>query len=572
MRRLNLIGLVLIGLLVTLPAGSTGARQAAAPATANAAKAPSAIATSASFVAARRDAELITAEKMKKDLYWIADDARAGRDTPSPGLDETAQYIAERLRSLKVKPAGGDGTYFQKIVLRSTEVDRERTTATLNGRAYKVGEGFLPSGRASGEAEGQVVFAGHGWVVKAKNLNAYEGLDVRDRIVVVTGDGRTPPPGVTEQEITGSSSASWESPISYAQKNGARALVFVPRNFERRWRAGQYVLTRPTYTPARLQDQSDEALDLPPVTLPAIVPSREMLNDLFAGEQTDGAAVLRSATAGEALKGFALAQSKRLRLSLSLKNNEATTQNVVGIIEGRDSRLKREYVALGAHYDHVGVGRPVDGDSIYNGADDDGSGTTALLALAEAFSKGKRPARSILFVWHAGEEKGLWGSEYFARFPTVPLEQIVAQLNIDMIGRSRQAGDTNPKNRMLTGPHEIYVIGSKLMSTQLGELSEAVNAAYLGIKFNYHYDQPNDPERLFYRSDHYNYARFGVPIIFYFDGVHEDYHQPSDHADKIDYEKMERVTRTIFVTASELANRPTRPVVNKQLSADRLGR
>jgi Zn-dependent M28 family amino/carboxypeptidase len=259
-------------------------------------------------------------------------------------------------------------------------------------------------------------------------------------------------------------------------------------------------------------------------------------------------------------------------MSLSIKTNEATTQNVVGVVEGRDKRLRNEYVALGAHYDHVGVGRAVNGDSIYNGADDDGSGTTALLALAEAFMKGKRPDRSILFVWHAGEEKGLWGSEYFARYPTVPLENIVAQLNIDMIGRSKRPGDTNPKNKMLSGPEEIYVIGSKMMSTQLGELSDAVNASYFGLKFNYHYDQPNDPEQLFYRSDHYNYAKNGVPIIFYFDGVHEDYHQPSDHADKIDYQKMEKITRTIFVTASEIANRPARPVVDRQLSSDRLGR
>jgi hypothetical protein len=569
MRRFNLAGFALIGLLLMLPAGLVGARQATAP---TAVKARSGLATSASFVAARKDAELITAEKMKKDLYWIADDARAGRDTPSPGLDETARYIADRLRSLKVKPAGGDGTYFQKIVLRSSGIDREKTTASLGDRTYRVGEDFLPSGRTSGEAEGQLVFAGHGWVFRPKGIDAYQGLDVRDRIVVVTGDGRVPPPGVTQQEITAAPGGSWESPLSYAQKNGARALVLVPRNFERRWRSAHTALARPTYYPARLQDESDGALDLPPTALPAIVPSREMLDALFAGEPTEGAAVLRAATTGESLKGFALAANKRLRLSLSLINSEATTQNVVGIIEGRNQRLKKEYVALGAHYDHVGVGRPVNGDAIYNGADDDGSGTTALLALAEAFSKGKRPARSILLVWHAGEEKGLWGSEYFAKYPTVPLEQIVVQLNIDMIGRSRLPDDTSQKNRMLTGPEEIYVIGSKMMSTELGELSEAVNAAYLGIKFNYHYDRPNDPERLFYRSDHYNYAKTGIPIIFYFDGIHEDYHQPSDHADKIDYEKMERVTRTVFVTASELANRPTRPVVDKQLSADRLGR
>ncbi|HEX8188400.1 MAG TPA: M28 family peptidase, partial [Pyrinomonadaceae bacterium] len=149
---------------------------------------------------------------------------------------------------------------------------------------------------------------------------------------------------------------------------------------------------------------------------------------------------------------------------------------------------------------------------------------------------------------------------------------VVAQLNIDMIGRSRREGDTNPANRMLSGPDEIYVIGSRMMSTQLAELNEAVNRQYLNLKYNFHYDEPNDPERLFYRSDHFNYAKHGVPIIFYFDGVHEDYHRPTDSPDKIDYRKMENIARTVFILASELANAPARPVVDRQIPAARLER
>jgi Zn-dependent M28 family amino/carboxypeptidase len=227
--------------------------------------------------------------------------------------------------------------------------------------------------------------------------------------------------------------------------------------------------------------------------------------------------------------------------------------------------LKNEYVAIGAHYDHVGTGQPVEGDAIYNGADDDGSGTVGVLAMAEALSRGARPKRSVLFVWHCGEEKGLWGSEYFTKFPTVPLNQIVAQLNMDMIGRSKKEGDDNAANRDLSGANEIYVIGSKMMSTELGELSERVNRAYLNLDFNYKYDDPSDPNRFFFRSDHYNYALRGVPIIFYFDGVHQDYHRPSDSADKIDYQKMEKIARTVYVTTLELANAPARPRVDKQL-------
>ncbi len=173
--------------------------------------------------------------------------------------------------------------------------------------------------------------------------------------------------------------------------------------------------------------------------------------------------------------------------------------------------------------------------------------------------------------WHAGEEKGLWGSRYFTEYPTIPLQKIVAQINIDMIGRSKKEGDTNPRNNSLTGPNEIYVIGSKMMSTELGELTETVNKEYLNLTYNYRYDDPKDPNRFFFRSDHYNYARKGIPIVFFFDGEHEDYHRPGDEAQKIDYEKMEKVVRTVYVTLWEIANRPTRPKVDKQLPAELSG-
>lgn len=578
MRRLITVGLVLAIMFVSVPVPRAQQQPQGARVAAGAGATPSAY-----FAAERAAAERITAEGMKEILYTIASDEYAGRDTPSPGLDKTAQYIADRLKKLKVKPAGDNGSYFQRIALTKTEVDREHSTAQLGERAFRIGQDFLPSGRASGEVEAPVVYAGYGWVIKSKNINPYEGVDVRDRIVVVSGDGLVPPPGVAIPSLR---AGDWESPVSYAQKNGARALILVPRNFDRRWRFGAFSINRASYAVPRLEgveseDEEEEPEPAAPTSgLVSIIPSRTMLDALFAGEQLDGATVLKLAqatAAGETPKAFALKADKRLRLSVKLAVTESSTQNVVGVLEGKDSKLKKEYVALGAHYDHVGASgtsgcRPVGEDSICNGADDDGSGTTGLLAMAEAFSKGPRPKRSILFVWHTGEEKGLWGSDYYTRYPTVPLKQVIAQLNIDMIGRSKRAGDTTPANRMLSGPDEIYVIGSRMMSTQLAELNEAVNREYLNLRYNYHYDEPNDPERLFYRSDHFNYAKHGVPIIFYFDGVHEDYHKPTDTADKIDYKKMENITRTIFILASELANAPTRPVVDKQIPAARLQR
>jgi Zn-dependent M28 family amino/carboxypeptidase len=289
---------------------------------------------------------------------------------------------------------------------------------------------------------------------------------------------------------------------------------------------------------------------------------------LFQGEKRSATALFELISAAQFPEAFPLKPEKQLSLAVKVKSESTATQNVVAVLEGSDPLLKNEYVALGAHYDHVGIGIPVNGDAIYNGADDDGSGTTALLSMAEALAKADvRPKRSVLFVWHAGEEKGLWGSRYFTDYPTIPLDKVVTQLNIDMIGRSKPEGDTNPMNRELSGPNEIYVIGSKMMSTELGELVENVNRQYLNLTFNYRYDDPGDPNRFFFRSDHYNYARKGIPIVFFFDGEHQDYHRPGDSVDKIDFQKMEKVARTIYLTLWEVANRAERPKVDKQLPA-----
>jgi Zn-dependent M28 family amino/carboxypeptidase len=199
-----------------------------------------------------------------------------------------------------------------------------------------------------------------------------------------------------------------------------------------------------------------------------------------------------------------------------------------------------------------------------------------VLSIAEALAESKvRPKRSVLFVWHAGEEKGLWGAEYFNKFPTVNVKNVIAQLNIDMIGRSLDPNnvikcDAPGKrcNEELSKANEIYVIGSEMMSSTLGAITKGTNNSYLKMDYNYKYDDPKDPNRFFFRSDHFHYAQNGIPITFWFDGVHEDYHQPSDTADKIDYQKMEKVARTIFLTMWELTDLKERPKIDKQLPAE----
>jgi Zn-dependent M28 family amino/carboxypeptidase len=212
-------------------------------------------------------------------------------------------------------------------------------------------------------------------------------------------------------------------------------------------------------------------------------------------------------------------------------------------------------------------------DKIWNGADDDGSGTVAVMSIAKAFAEStQRPKRSILFIWHAGEEKGLWGSEYFADNPTVPINSVVTELNIDMIGRYQNPGDENhAQNKNLPKKGEVFTIGASMMSTELGQISDSVNKSFLNIGFNTKYDGPDHPEQFFYRSDHFNYAKKGVPIIFFMDGSHEDYHQASDHVDKIDFDSMEKTTRTIYAIGWDIANRPNRPKVDKPLPASVIG-
>jgi Zn-dependent M28 family amino/carboxypeptidase len=240
------------------------------------------------------------------------------------------------------------------------------------------------------------------------------------------------------------------------------------------------------------------------------------------------------------------------------------------MIEGSDPVLKNEMVVMTAHYDHDGVRPNAPGDDkIWNGADDDGSGTTAILAMAEALAKSpKKPKRSMVFLWVAGEEKGLLGSEYFVKFPTVPIDKITVNINIDMIGRSRKADNTDQRDKDLSGENEVYVIGSNMMSSTLGKVTETVNKTYLNMTYNFKYDDPKDTNRFFFRSDHYNFAVNGIPAVFFFNGVHRDYHQAADHPEKIDYARMEKITRTIFLTMWELGDLKERPKVDKELPAE----
>jgi Zn-dependent M28 family amino/carboxypeptidase len=339
-----------------------------------------------------------------------------------------------------------------------------------------------------------------------------------------------------------------------AEAHGAAGAIIIP--------SSQYIQY---WNQMRDYLASQQELGLPPRStgpakpFPAIIAGANLIKAIANLMGKEVSSLTEAAT--EPLKPATIPASAEVKLEVEVKDTPPT-QNVVAILEGSDARLKDEYVVFSAHYDHLqtaGTGE------VYNGADDDGSGTVSVLEIAQAFATGARPKRSILIIFHTGEELGLFGSQYNADYePVVPMGKLVADFNIDMIGRSRAPNDTDARDKRLTDKDSVYVIGSDKLSTELHQLSEQTNSDTVRMRLDYTYNDENHPERFYYRSDHYNYAKHGVPIIFYFTGVHRDYHRTTDDVDKIDFEKMERITKMIFATGWRVANLDHRVAVDKK--------
>lgn len=526
-------------------------------------------------------ANSITADQLRDYLFFVAADEMEGRDTPSRGLDTVAKFIALNLSRWGLKPAGDEGTYFQHIALRRDGIDPAKTYAEIDGTKFQFGDDFLAL-RAPGSVSGPLIYVGHGWIFNAKKINPYEGINIKDKIVVIHGRGL--PQGIVPADRQGKRGEDWQDPYSYAQDHGAKAVIMLPNFWElNEWEAkGQSMLEGASRFEAFMQPNGPVSSSLPlewgggrggymlgipgGVRIPAIIPSVRMAQALFSGEKRTALEALNLGVANQPAEPFEFRPDRKVNFTVAIRSQKSSTQNVVTVVEGSDPILKNEYVVVGAHYDHLGG--TSDGndktDRIRNGADDNGSGTVALLALAEAFAKGPRPKRSIMLAWYCAEEKGLLGSRYLTQFSPISLNQIVSQINMDMIGRSKQEGDTSQLNKDLSGPNEIYIMGSRTFSTELGDLVDAVNKSYLNLSFNYRFDDGKFGFP-FFASDHAEYAKKGIPFVFFFSGFHADYHSVLDSADKVDYKKLEKIARTVYATALTLANAPKRPTVDKQL-------
>lgn len=515
-------------------------------------------------------------------LTYIASDELQGRATYTEGLGLAAGYIASRLQQWGVKPAGDHGTYLQTVKVQGIRTNSKASvTVNVNGqsRTFKDGEGISFPRQMGGKQTingDQVMFAGYGLQVPAANIDDYAEGSPKGKVVVYLGSqGPSTVPPNSFRLLTG-------RPRSAIEK-GALAVIGTAIGFGGAGRVG--TPTPQTAPPATQGRGGAPAVDngdfttvqrYDAVAPPVVTAQDEFFEFLFSGSDVRYSELKALVEKREALPRFAL---KGVKLTIDVDADYQVvrtrrTNNVVGIVEGSDPKLRDTYVAFGAHYDHVGYRErtppagggaspggctgqvrpnPEPGDVISNGADDDGSGTVALMALAKAFAAGPRPKRSLLFVWHAGEESGLLGSRYHADYPVVPIDRIVAQLNIDMIGRNR-CDDPAQSNT-------VFVVGSDRISTELHNLNEEANASLpKPLTMDYEMNDPADPESIYTRSDHYSYALKGIPIIFYFTGLHKDYHFVTDEVSKIQFPKMARVVQLVYATGQKVANQDHAPV------------
>lgn len=469
-------------------------------------------------------AATITQSELRRDVYVLASDSMEGRKTGSVGQKKAAAFIAGQFKQIGLKPVKikDEYTYFQQFNL--TEWTWGEIYVKGNERIYHNQQDFLYMGtpEKSFETNIQLVYVGYG------NEEDYKENAIENKGVLI---------------MNGDDQPDWWGRVKLARKRGVE-YVFVlygkdDKDFSNLNNRLQSYYTSPELT----MDQGETAEDKNHL----IYLSHKMASGLFnmAPEQFKKIADKRTAgkhTAHEKIPGCVL------DLHVERLSRKINTANVMGYIPG--NRDPREVVILSAHYDHLGVKDHL----IYHGADDNASGTSAIMEIAEAFSladkSGIGPGRSLLFIAMTGEEEGLFGSRYYVDHPVFPLDETVADFNIDMIGRK----DVNHPDSI----KYVYVIGSDKLSDELDQILVSNNRKFTELQLDYKYDDERDPNRFYYRSDHYNFARYGIPVIFYFTGVHKDYHKPTDTADKIRYDRMVDISKLIFYTAWEVADQPER--------------
>lgn len=496
----------------------------------------------------KKYAASITADDLEALLTFIASDELEGRETGTRGQKLAARYLASQFQKIGLKP-GNKGSWYQEYKLLRLEV-KSATLSLLGKDVLEMGKDFISLSKMSMAESFEADFAFAGYGIDTKEYDNLKGLDLKGKVAVIFAGE---PLVGGKYAVSGTDKPSkWGEDASLklealGKKNAKAALIALPdENFEK-------LVNNPWVKHSAAGKSLTLAYKLEKEqSIPSFYVSETTLNTLLKKGKTSAEAQKKALSVKAEVGAVDLSKAKFSLKSDAVKE-EIIAENVLGMIEGTDR--KDEVVVITAHYDHLGVR---DGE-IFNGADDDGTGTVTILEIAEAFmaavKEGHRPRRTILFMPVSGEEKGLLGSEYYSDHPVFPLSKTACDLNIDMIGRVDDAHKGEPQY--------IYVIGSDKLSTQLHEANENANKIVGNLELDYTFNSPDDPNRFYYRSDHYNFAKHNVPVIFYFSGVHEDYHKSTDDIEKILFPRAARVAQLVFATAWDVANRPTKLVVDK---------
>jgi len=456
-----------------------------------------------------------------------------------------------------LKPAGDNDTFKQHYDLHESRVDTASAALGIGGRPFAFGRDFAMRS-LSGPLQGEfaVVYAGHGWVIPARNIDPYVGLDVRGKLVLVHGPG-TMPRDVEIQQL-GRIAVGATAPFAAAAERGAAGILFITRAADLiRWDElkGANTVRR------ELEPAVPSAYSATPITSMLLTPA--VTTALLEGETLNGPAALRLGEGAEFPASFELKNKVSVRISTS-----ATTvhhpYNVVAILEGGDAKLKDEAVTVFAHLDGAVGSREIAGDGVYNSADDNASGSAALISIAETMAAAPRPKRSIVFVWDSGEEQGLWGTRRFVNAPPIRLDRIVAHVNVDMIGASRRPGAADAASTGVTERNEVFLIGPRTLSTRAMVLLDRVNDSYLKLRFNRQYDTP-DSEFFYPRTDAGPFLERGVLTLGFTTGIHSRYHLPADEARALDPVQVHAITRTVLASVWMLGDAAERPGIDQPM-------
>lgn len=513
--------------------------------------------------------DTITEAGLSADLHALSDDSMAGRLVGSPEIDQASDWIAERFASLGLEPAGVGGGFDQRFDLMWFSLGSgNRLTVSGAGGARSVGEGWYPlSFSATASATGDVVFAGFGIDEPRLGHDDYKDTDVRGKIVLVLERE----PGVSDVDspfdgvVTAEASRDWRKALA-AQQRGAAGILFV-RDVHNRDDVSDWGQAATGYWPEapRRIERFTLGSWMEQVTIPGALVSAELAEALISGSGRTLTELANEAEAAVGGLGGVELPGARVTLQASVERNITVGRNVLGMIEGSDPTLQDEVVIIGAHHDHNGA----DEGTVFNGADDDGSGTVGVMAVAEAYARaaesGDRPRRSVIFaIWDA-EERGLLGAWYYTVRPLFPLQSTAAVLNLDMIGRNEEVPtDGGGRFRGLevqsaeSNANAINILGY----SRTPELAAAVDAANAATELTLRFRYDNNESNLLRRSDHWPFLQSGVPGVWFHTGLHPDYHTPNDDPDRINYEKMTRIVRLVHQTSWDLANSDDRPALD----------